>query len=52
MLAGTLGDVEVGMNHSRNIIGYLLGGAVIIFGLVVIAAVLAGAVWLAVELLR
>jgi hypothetical protein len=32
--------------------GYLLGGAVIIFGLMVIAAVLAGAVWLAVELLR
>jgi hypothetical protein len=39
------------MNRS-NISGYLIGGAVIVFGLVVIAAVLAGAVWLAVGLLR
>jgi hypothetical protein len=39
------------MNRSR-ISGYLLGGAMIVFALVVIAAVLAGAVGLAVELLR
>jgi hypothetical protein len=51
MLAGTLGDVEAGMDRSR-IIGYLLGGAIIVFSLVVIAAVLAGAVGLTVELLR
>jgi hypothetical protein len=40
------------MNHSRNISGYLLGGAVIVFGLVVMVAVLAGAAWLTVGLLR
>jgi len=39
------------MNRSR-ISGYLLGGAIIVFSLLVIAAVLAGAVGLAVELLR
>jgi hypothetical protein len=40
------------MNHSRNISGYLIGGAVIVFGLVVYAALLAGAAWLTVGLLR
>ena len=39
------------MDRSR-IIGYLIGGAIIVFSLLVIAAVLAGAVGLAVELLR
>ena len=38
--------------HRSRIGGYLIGGAIIVFSLVVIAAVLAGAVGLAVELLR
>ena len=39
------------MNRSR-IGGYVLGGAVIVFGNAVMAAVLTGAVWMAVGLLR
>jgi hypothetical protein len=39
------------MRQSR-LVGYVIGGAIILFNIVVIAAVLAGAVWLAVWLLQ
>jgi hypothetical protein len=39
-----------GYNGWPRIGSYLIGGAIIMFGLVVIAAVLAGAVWMAVSL--
>jgi len=38
--------------RQSRIVAYLIGGAVILLNIVVIAAVLAGAVWLAVGLLR
>jgi len=39
------------MRQSR-VVGYLIAGAVILFNIAVIGAALAGAVWLAVWLLR